>query len=99
MKQIAFSLGLLVYAISLIPAALADPLRWQPASYPFLPGLVEQHDPELCQAFLDLATDAHKDDDFEIDLQDRSWPGLPSEWIFSTKSTESRAARIYDPNL
>lgn len=92
---------LAIASVVLLPiqASAADPLQWRPARYPFLPTLTEQHEPPVCAPFLELTTQAFKDTGFEIDLQDKPWPKMSSEWIFSSAATELRNTRAYEPNL
>ena len=82
-----------------LPAAATDPLRWEPAGYPFLPTLTGRYEPTVCDPFLELATQTFKADGFEIDLQDKAWPALNAEWIFSSAATEHRTTRVYEPDL
>lgn len=76
--------------------AVAEQPRWEVARYPFLPYLTSQRDPATCASFLDLTIQAYQGNDFEIDLQDRPWPG--AEWIFSSGSIGARNIRSYEPS-
>lgn len=65
--------GFVVLAASLASqSVLADPI--EPATYPFLPHLTVNNEPEVCGSFESVVIEAFKGPQFQLSLADSAWP-------------------------